>query len=194
MVLGATLALGGCSLGGCGDEADLEPKMPSLESSSHASSLDPEEGEDDDGEALAMPDVEAEEGRLGTIEASPGFVPDPLTHAGETAGGPVDAHEFDDRCAGWIAGQPDVILRTPRPFAELSVMVASAEDTSLMVVGPDGEPRCGDDEDGTLPVVRGAFAAGDYRVWVGVARRGSSVPFSLALSELEGSTPSSLAQ
>lgn len=198
MVLGATLALGGCSLGGCAEEPDLEPQMPALEGSSSSSDepeAEAEVGGEDEVEEEAgptTPDLEAEEGRVGDLEATPGFVPDPLTQVGRTAGGPLDAHALDDRCTGWIAAQPDVILRTPRPFAELSVMVASAEDTSLMVVGPDGERRCGDDQDGAHPIVRGLFGAGEHRIWVGTARRGASAAFSLALSELESSTPSSL--
>lgn len=182
MVLGATLALGGCSVSGCSDDVDLEPKMPPL---ARPAPAEPEE-------ALELPDVDAEAGRMGTLEVAPGFVPDPVTQVGTTAGGPVDAHEFDDRCDGWMAAQPDVILHTPRPIAELSVMVASAQDTTLMVVGPDHEPRCGDDEDGAHPIVRGPFAAGEHRVWVGTRARGASVAYSLAVSELDDSMPSSL--
>lgn len=192
MVLGATLALGGCSLAGCGEESPPEPKLPPLADVRAAVVEEPVEQER--AVQLDRPDVEAELARFGTIEAAPGFVPDPLIQSGQAAGGPVDARQYDERCTGWIAAQPDVILHTPRPFAELSVMVASAEDTSLMIVGPDGDARCGDDEDGSMPIVRGPFAAGEHRVWVGIARAGAEAPFSLALSELEESSPSALLQ
>ena len=184
VVLGATLALGSCSFAGCGDDVSLGPKMPPLASTSPSDRVE--------SEALALPDVDADEGRVEQLGAAPGFVPDPLARAGITAGGPVDAREFDDRCTGWMAAQPDFIVDAPRPFAELSAMVASPEDVSLMIVGPDGEPRCGDDEDGVLPVVRGPFPAGRHRVWIGAARRDAAVAFTFALSELDGAQPSRL--
>lgn len=187
VVLGATLALGTCSLAGCGDDVDLGPKMPPLATTS------PEEPDEPD-DTLALPDVEAETARVASVELTPGFVPDPLTRGGTTAGGPVDASEFDDRCRGWMAAQPDYLLEAPRPFAELSVMVAAAEDASLMIIGPDGEARCGDDEDGVLPIVRGPLPAGRHRVWVGTGRQGASVAFTLAVSELEEPAPSQLLQ
>lgn len=183
VVLGATLALGGCTLTGCDGESTFD-KMPSLTTVSSAHHEDEPAPED--------PNIDAEEGSLASVSVAPGFTPDPLVREGTTAGGPVDASRFDERCDGWIAAEPDVVIDTPRPFAELSVMVASREDTTLVLVGPDGDPRCSDDADGTHPLVRGDFAAGLHRVWVGTRDRHTEASFVLALSELDDSEPSSL--
>jgi len=200
VVLGATLALGGCGLTGCNDGADAAvPSLASSRVAEHAEAPSATEEvvveEEEEPEAEPEPELPrlgAEEGRVGTVEANPGFVPDPLTKSGTTAGGPVDAHVFDDRCEGWIAAQPDLVLNAGRPFAELAVMVGSEEDTTLMVVGPQGDPLCADDDDGSNPVLKGPFRSGVYRVWVGTRRREAEAPFVLALSELDDSSPSDL--
>lgn len=184
MVLSATLALGSCQMASCND-AD-EDKAASTASATH-SPLDEETS------ATAEPDIDATEARVAEIETSPGFTPDPTTCSGTTAGGPLDVNHLDDRCHGWVDSQPDAILQAARPFAELAVMAASRDDATLLVVGPDGEARCGDDEDGTNPVVRGFFAAGLHRVWVGTRERGVEAAFVLGLSELDDARPSSLA-
>ncbi len=185
VVLGATLALGGASLAGCDVGVEVD-KIPSLASSTRPVAVDePATGSSD-------PDIDAEEGRLATLSVGPGFVPDPLVREGTTAGGPIDASRIDASCEGWIAEQPDVVLDAPRPFAELTVMVASREDTTLVIVGPEGRPRCADDEAGSHPLIRADLAAGRHRVWVGTRSRGVEAPFVLAVSELDDSTPESL--
>lgn len=184
VVLGATLALGGCSLTGCDGTSDYD-KMPSLTTVAPVQQTEEPPAPED-------PDIDAEEGTLASVTVAPGFTPDPHVEEGTTAGGPVDASRFDERCDGWIAAAPDVVIETPRPFAELTVMVASREDTTLVLVGPDGQPRCADDSDGTHPLIRGDFAAGLHRVWVGTRERGAEASFVLAMSELDDSVPSSL--
>lgn len=134
MVLGATLAFGGCQLASCDDPGEDEVVVPLA----NVAPTPPTESEPLD------PDLDATEARVAEIETSPGFTPDPTLRIGTAAGGPVDANHFDERCHGWIAAQPDVLLRATRPFAELVVMAASADDTTLLVVGPDGDARCGD--------------------------------------------------
>lgn len=184
MVLGATLAFGGCALAACTDDVDFEPKMPSLAATTTTHEEAPEEPNE--------PDVTATRARLDQLDASPGFVPDPMVEHGLTGGGAVDLDAFDDRCAGFTSRDPDFVVEADRPFAELSVMVKADEDTTLLVIGPDGETRCGDDEDATHPLVRGPFAAGRIRIWVGTSRRGAEIPFVLGLSELDDTLPSHL--
>lgn len=189
VVLGAAVAIGGCSLSACG-EGEREPEMPELAAASVPEDSEIEELvplEDDDSLAL-----DADEGRLGTFAASPGFTPDPLIHEGTTVAGVIDAETVDERCRGWLSSQPDFVLDASWPFAELALMVRSEADTTLVIVGPDGELRCGDDEDGAQPVVRGLFEPGTYRVWVGTRAPDVSVPYALALSELEETSPSRL--
>ena len=196
VVLGAAVAIGSCSLAACGEANDHEThNVPVLAATAHDADDEgeigaaPLEEEEDDGDVLSL---EAVEGRVDTFVTSPGFTPDPLTHQGTTSGGAIDGHAEDDRCHGWLAPEPDFVFTARRPFAELAVMVASEEDTTLFVIGPDGEPRCGDDEDGEQPVVRGLFAEGTHRIWVGTAAPNVSARYVLALSELEDSRPSRL--
>jgi hypothetical protein len=181
MVIGATLAFGTCAL------ACSEDPSTNVREVAHRS-------------AIAQPPppepttvaLDAARGRNGTIAASPGFTPDPLVRPGTTAGGPLAANEQDERCRGFVSAEPDYVLDADRPFAELALMVSSREDTTLFVVGPDGEARCADDDDGAHPVLRTAFAAGRYRVWVGTRNRNVEAPYVLALSELADSRPSTL--
>jgi hypothetical protein len=190
VVLGAAVAIGS-SLAACGDTSERDvPSVPVLAASiSHDADHESELVAVDEEETLSL---DADEGRLETFEASPGFTPDPLIHEGTTAGGPIDGHDEDDRCHGWLAPEPDFVFTAHRPFAELAVMVASEEDTTLFVVGPDGEPRCGDDDDGVQPMVRGLFTEGTHRVWVGTSAPDVTAHYLLALSELEESRPSRL--
>lgn len=194
VALGAAVAIGTCSLGACGDTTDPEAhNVPALAASTHDANEPSEIGaiplEDEEEDMLSL---EAEQGRVDTLVTSPGFAPDPLTREGTAGGGTIDGEYEGDHCRGWLAPEPDFVLTARRPFAELAVMVASEADTTLFIVGPDGEPRCGDDEDGQQPVVRGLFAQGTHRVWVGTARPEVSARYVLALSELEDSRPSRL--
>src|SRR5690606_7957645 len=120
------------------------------------------------------------------------FMPDPTTQSGTTSGGPFDAHTHDERCEGWIARQPDAMLRAHRPFAELAIMAAARTETTLMVVGPDGEARCASGRDEQSPVARAACGRGVPRVWVGTRRRGEQARYVLALTELEDTDPATL--
>lgn len=183
VVIGATIAIGSCTLAACGEDAASAPRLPPVGGARANAELE----EEPDGLAL-----EAEQGRIGTFEASPGFTPDPMTHEGALAGGPFEASELDAECSGWIAADPDFVFSTPRPFAELAVMAASRADTTLVIVGPDGDARCADDSDGTQPIVRGLYAPGLYRVWVGATERDAHTDYVLALSELDDSSPSAL--
>ncbi len=184
-VLGATLAFGSCTLAGCGDGGDVA-KMPLLGAVSVPV-------RDEAIEEEPVLEIDAEEGRVATVSASPGFTPDPMTYAGTSRGNAIDAHELDDRCRGWLAAEPELVLTADRPFSELALMVASSADTSLYVLGPDdGEARCADDEDGHSPLVRELFEPGVYRVWVGTADPDETTSFVIALSELEETRPSTL--
>jgi hypothetical protein len=183
VVIGATIAIGSCALAGCGEDALESSRIPRV------NGAQPSEDHDEGPASVAL---EAEEGRIETLELSPGFTPDPVTRQGTLAGGPFDASEIDDACSGFIAGDPDFVLDAPRPFAELAVMVASEADTTLFIAGPEGELRCAADSDGSHPVVRALFEPGLHRVWVGSADRDAHARYTLALSELEEATPSAL--
>ncbi len=186
LALGATIAFGSCHLAACEHLEEPAVGAPLTTTTQH---------HDQEPEVEEPPtelDLGADRGQLGDIELSPGFTPDPTTWSGTTTGGPIDLTTVDDRCSGWVGPAPDVTLRTTRPFAELVVMAASPSDTTIALAGPDGELRCGDDEDGEHPIVRGYFEPGTFRIWVGAAAQDATAPFVLAVSELDDSLPSSL--
>lgn len=188
-VLGATLAFGTCTLTACGEDVDHTPEIAPVVSTAP---VEHEEAAPRIEEPPSL-DYDAEEGRVGTFEASPGFTPDPMTHPGTTAPGVIDAQEEDEHCHGWLAAEPDYVFTATRSFAELALMAASRADTTLFVVDPDGRTRCGDDDEGRDPLIRAPFAPGVYRVWVGTRERDTEAPYVLALSELDETSPAELA-
>lgn len=192
VVLGAAVAIGSCAFAGCGEAGDHEPPVPLAAAAvveEEAIVVEPEPKEEEEPAELAF---DAEEARVRRFEASPGFTPDPLLHRASTAGGPIDANVEDERCRGWLASKPDFLFDARRPFAELGVMVASEVDTTLVVVGPNGQLRCADDDDGAHPVVRELFEPGLHRIWVGTKEPGVKAEYVLALSELDEWRPSRL--
>jgi hypothetical protein len=86
------------------------------------------------------------------------------------AGG-VGAGEVAPGCGGEIdPSRPDaaITLMAPEPMLWFHA-AAEGADTTLIVVGPDGDPLCNDDHDGFNPAVGVAGATpGVYAVWVGV--------------------------
>ena len=191
LALGATIAFGSCQLAAC-DAADETAHIAPLATTTtptREAQRDPPAA----AEAVPLePDLQSAHGRIADVAVGPGFTPDPSTWTGDEIGGRINAHELDDRCDGWIAAQPDIVLHTTRPFAELVIMAASEVDSTLVMVGPDGELRCGDNEDEQHPIVRGSLPRGTFRIWVGARDAGGSAPFVLAMSELDDSRPSSL--
>lgn len=173
-VVGVTLALGGGA--GCSEPAIAPTPIVASSETRAAPAPRPEP---------AHADLDAEEARYPRIDAAPGFLPDPLIQEGTTSGGSLDASEVDERCAGYIGRAPDHLVQMQRPFAEIAIMVASPEDTSLLIVDQSGRARCSADDDGLHPVVRETFGAGAYRVWVATAHPGARQPYLFALSELE---------
>lgn len=75
-----------------------------------------------------------------------------------------------NRCLGFADPTPDHILVLQQNFSRLQLRVDSGgQDTTLVVAGPNGAIRCGDDRgnnrDGAID--DGDWQAGTYRVWVG---------------------------
>lgn len=129
---------------------------------------------------------------FGTITLAPGFVPDPAEFSG-SSGGPVDASTWAPSCVGFVSAQPDHVLVLSAPARELAWMVRSADDVTLVVELPTGELLCNDDyEDQDPLVVTENLPAGTYRIWVGSFAAGANHPYTLGISELASTVPSSL--
>lgn len=120
---------------------------------------------------------------FGTLQISHGFRPDPSTQSG-TSGGRLNSQEqINQACRGWIAPRPDHILQLDTAFDYLRLETAAAQDTTLVVRGPDGV-RCDDDGAGNRnPRVEGPWQPGRYEVWVGSYRQGEFSRYELTATE-----------
>jgi hypothetical protein len=105
---------------------------------------------------------------FGTTSLEIGFMPDPY-QVPVIAGGPIDASAFG--CAGSISNAPD--FRLHWEGTGLTIGATSAEDTTLVVNGPDGEWYCIDDVNGFDPAIR-FQDGGQYDIWIGVYSGGTA--------------------
>ncbi|MGE0178768.1 MAG: hypothetical protein AB7O91_02970 [Sphingomonas sp.] len=136
--------------------------------------------------ASAQPDYSLRPS-FGTINLTAGFVPDPRV-INVTAGGRLDAATLGPGCLGSVANSPDVRLNyTAGTGLPLIISVASADDTTLVINGPDGRWYCDDDggEQGLNPSLSFANpASGQYDIYIGHYAQGRSIPARLYISEL----------
>lgn len=103
------------------------------------------------------------------------------------AGGAFDAFEtFGGSCNGFVAGNPDFLATVSDGGVDVELTVRSAEDTTLVVRGPDGRVSCDDDSGGDLnPLVLLETAqTGTYEVWLGTFSSVSSAPATLSLRDI----------
>lgn len=89
-------------------------------------------------------------------------------------------------CAGFADTNPDHTMVLQQDLASLTLQVNSGgNDTSLLVQGPDGTVRCGEDSDRRNPdalIQDQDWSAGTYRVWVGSHNQGQRYSYSLNVS------------
>lgn len=85
------------------------------------------------------------------------------------------------QCLGFGDTKPDHILILEKPFATLTLRVRSTTDTTLVVQGPDGSVRCGDDSGSNqnASITDTNWSPGHYRVWVGTASPGTQRDYTL---------------
>ncbi|MBF2027443.1 MAG: hypothetical protein IGS48_11830 [Oscillatoriales cyanobacterium C42_A2020_001] len=86
-------------------------------------------------------------------------------------------------CLGFGDPRPDHVLVLQQPFPSLSVRVRSGVDTTLVIQGPDGTVRCGDDSGSNKDAViaDSNWQAGTYKVWVGTANPGTQRDYTLTV-------------
>lgn len=87
------------------------------------------------------------------------------------------------QCLGFGDAKPDHILILEKPFANLSLRVRSTTDTTLVIQGPDGSVRCGDDDGSNqnASITDTNWPPGTYRVWVGTATPGTQRDYTLSV-------------
>lgn len=131
---------------------------------------------------------------FGVQRLDPGFVPDPRRVA-VVSGGALNARALGlgPGCVGWVTAQPDVIVRLTGPSANLRLYAVAADgtDITLLVNANRVAWRCNDDSfGGTNPSVDlGNAAAGQYDVWVGSFREGTTARATLHITELATNHP-----
>lgn len=186
------LPLVGLTLLGCGQEAPPPPPPPQAAIPQPVGVAGQVPGQVPQPVGVAIPQPGAGGSNFGTITLAPGFMPDPNVSRG-TSGGSIDASTLSPACRGWISQQPDHLFVASAPFSNLRVVVNGAgQDTTLVVQRPDGSYACDDDTENRDPVVAGGFPPGTYKIWVGSYTRGESIPYTLGLSELGSTMPSTL--
>lgn len=130
-------------------------------------------------------------GATAALSLTPGFLPDPITARG-TAGGSLAASTLDPRCRGHIPMTPQHTVTLQSDFRNLRAIVHSAQDTTLVVRGPNGVYQCEDDSEGFNPIVTSSYAPGVYQIWVGTYSANGAAPYVIGFSELPSTTAAGL--
>lgn len=97
----------------------------------------------------------------------------PQTFDNVSGGGGILAFQTDARgfqCAGYLSAQPTLNLTVPEGAPALAALFESTADSTLLIVGPDGQIYCNDD---VLPgnlnpaIILANPAAGTYAIYIG---------------------------
>lgn len=131
---------------------------------------------------------------FGVHRLTTGFTPDPYT-VDVVSGGGIDASTSNAGagCAGWVTGQPDVIVH----FDEMSGFLRFAfrpgtegADGTLVINDGQGNWHCNDDASGLNPVVDLADAPpGQYDIWIGSYNAEDRISGQLLVTELTDVMP-----
>lgn len=140
--------------------------------------------------ALLSTPVLAQAANFGSLKLAPNFSPANAIVNGTTAGSfsltslkNKDIH--NQPCIGYGSPNPDHIVVLQKNFSHLKLQVNSGgKDTTLVVQGPDGDFRCGDDtgasKDATIDDSN--WKAGKYQIWVGSIETGRRYPYTLSVN------------
>jgi hypothetical protein len=98
------------------------------------------------------------------------------------------------QCRGYISAAPSHVLHTRSGFQSLRLVGESAQDTTLVVMLPDGRVVCDDDGGGDRnPLIATSSTPGAIRIWVGsYAATDTGSPYQLAYTELNHVNASTL--
>lgn len=107
--------------------------------------------------------------RYGSHVLSPGFAPSPFTRDALSGGDiEVKSLRLGDNCLGYAASEPDFLIELTGDFNRITVLIASGEDSTLIMNLPNGNWACNDDTNGLNPaLVLHNAAPGPYRLWIG---------------------------
>ncbi|NJP11498.1 MAG: hypothetical protein HC866_20135 [Leptolyngbyaceae cyanobacterium RU_5_1] len=88
------------------------------------------------------------------------------------------------KCLGFGDPKPDHLLILQQDFPNLSVRVNSGgSDTTLVIQGPNGVVRCGDDmgSNKDASITDTNWKAGKYKIWVGTSAPGIQRDYTLTV-------------
>ena len=107
--------------------------------------------------------------RYGSHALAPGFMPAPARYDALSGGDiAVKSLKLGDNCLGYAASDPDFAIELTETFARITFLIASAQDTTLIINTPNGSWACNDDTNGLNPALVFHHAPpGSYRVWIG---------------------------
>lgn len=91
------------------------------------------------------------------------------------------------KCLGFGDPSPDHQLVLKQPFAKLQLKVNSGgSDTTLVIQGPNGTVRCGDDTGANkdASITDSDWPAGSYKIWVGSSTPGTRRDYTLSVRSL----------
>ncbi|MEM9569103.1 MAG: serine/threonine-protein kinase [Cyanobacteria bacterium P01_E01_bin.34] len=105
------------------------------------------------------------------VDVFPGFTPNPTYATGAVGGerNAIDATGVNNsetgKCLGFIDSTPDHYVNLSQPMDYLAIGVNSTEDTSIIIIEPDGNPLC---HSGADPFIEGPFPkTGAYSIYIG---------------------------
>jgi len=131
---------------------------------------------------------------FGVHQLSTGFMPDPYT-VDVVSGGGIDASTSNAGagCAGWVTGQPDVIVHFEEMYGFLRFAFrpgTDGEDATLVINDGQGNWHCNDDASGLNPVVDLANAPpGQYDIWIGSYNSEDRISGQLLVTEVGDEMP-----
>ncbi|AKF10172.1 hypothetical protein DB32_007321 [Sandaracinus amylolyticus] len=122
------------------------------------------------------------------------FTPDPFSVAAHP-GGPI--HVADLRlgagCRGYVAAEPDAIVRFSGSAPLLRFFVRATTDVTLVIADPGGRFLCNDDAvpGRTTNAVVDVFAPrpGQYDVWIGAHAAGTTIDATLFVTSSRDQRP-----
>jgi len=110
---------------------------------------------------------------------------------GRMGGGKVDARIYQDKdkdCIGWIDDTPNHIITV---VSEVAMMVGIIKpqdediDPILVVIGPDNEVICANNNVDRVTGFSAKFSPGDYQFFIGSHHKEEHVRYNLVLMERE---------
>lgn len=137
----------------------------------------------------AMPAL-AETPIFGKMSLAPGFPPGTGVVSGYTSGGAslpgivANSDRHGNKCLGFADQAPDYVMVLQKDFPKLKLQVNSGgKDTTLVVKGPSGTIRCGDDtgKNKDASIEDSDWTTGEYSIWVGSIEAGQRLDYKLTV-------------